>query len=65
MSNIKSKHIGYKVKVSETIATHNGAIYESTVLKIKDVKGDKVMVECPMGKIYWLNEDMVSFIMSK
>ena len=60
MININGNHIGRKVKATKTIATHNGAIYKDTVLKINDVRSERIMVECPMGKIHWLSKNHIT-----
>ena len=52
----KSKYtVGQKVRAKEHLTTHEGTIYESEILRIKDVSGKDVKVEDQMGKRYWLN----------
>jgi hypothetical protein len=46
--------LGQKVSPKEPIVTHEGTIYENQILKIKDLNGDDVKVEDPMGKKYWI-----------
>ena len=62
MININSNHIGRKAKVIEPITTHNGAVYKDTVLKIHDIRSEKVMLECPMGKIHWLSKNHITLM---
>jgi hypothetical protein len=47
--------VGQKVRAKEHLTTHEGTIYETEVLKIKDVSGRDIKVENQMGKRYWLN----------
>ena len=46
--------IGQKVRLKETLSTHDGTIYVTEILKIKDLNGRDVKVENPMGKKYWI-----------
>tara|TARA_R100001510_G_C7441616_1_gene70584 strand:+ start:77 stop:265 length:189 start_codon:yes stop_codon:yes gene_type:complete len=62
MINIESNLIGKKVKATETITTHNGAIYAGTILKVNDIRSEKLMVECPMGKIHWLSKNHITLM---
>lgn len=47
--------VNQKVRAKEHLTTHEGTIYESDVLRIKDVSGKDIKVEDQMGKKYWLN----------
>ena len=45
--------LGQKVRPKEAIITHDGTIYESQVLKIRDINDQDIKVEDLMGKKYW------------
>ena len=57
---------GTKLKVSdrvciqEDIPSVEGMLYKNTIVKIEDLKKDKVRVQARSGKLWWVQYSLVS-----
>ena len=52
--------VGDKVKIIQNVPSVNGMLYENQIVKIDEIKDNKIRVKCPLGKIYWVEENHVS-----
>ena len=53
-------NIGDKVRVVKDIPSVDGMLHKDRIVKIDEIKYDKIRVKCSLGKIWWVQSSQVS-----
>ena len=52
--------IGDKVRIIEDIPSVDGMLHKDRIVKIDEIKNNKIRVKCSLGKIWWVNPNHIS-----
>ena len=52
--------VGRRVCIQEDIPSVEGMLYKNTIVKIEDLKKDKLRVQDRSGKLWWVQYSQVS-----
>jgi hypothetical protein len=52
--------IGDKVRVVRDVPSVDGMLYKDRIVKIDEIKDNKLRVKCSLGKLWWVEPSHVS-----
>ena len=52
--------IGDKVRIIKDIPSVDGMLYKNRIVKIDEIKDNKLRVKCSLGKLWWVESSHVS-----
>jgi hypothetical protein len=52
--------VGDKVRIIKDIPSVDGMLHKDRIVKIDEIKNNKIRVKCSLGKIWWIESSHVS-----
>ena len=59
-SEVKNFSVGDKVRIIKDIPSVDGMLHKDRIVKIDEIKNNKIRVKCSLGKIWWIESSHVS-----
>ena len=53
-------NVGDKVRVIEDIPSVNGMLHKNRIVKVDEMKDNKIRVKCSLGKLWWVESSHIS-----
>jgi hypothetical protein len=53
-------NVGDKVRVVKDVPSIDGMLYKDRIVKIDEIKNNKLRVKCSLGKLWWIEPSHVS-----